>query len=278
VHENVEAMLADPGVDAIYIATPPCRITVWRWPRRLRARAVWSRKPMAMSHAESIAMVAAFEKTRQPLWVAFYRRALPRFLEMRRLLHDGAIGQLTSIHIWGTAPLPTPQSPAGWRIDPAVAGAGLLFDLASHGFDLVDFLAGPVTSISGTSANTGGAYAAEDVTVASFRAGEATLGTSVWNFNASAKADGITLVGSRGTLRTSIFADADLVLTTPARTEMFQIRNPPHVHQPLVQTIVDELAGTGRCESTGVSATRHPGSARRLRAELLRAAPLRRCR
>jgi len=256
VHENVEAMLADPGVDAIYIATPPVSHHRLALAAAAAGKGCLVEKPMAMSHAESIAMVAAFEKARQPLWVAFYRRALPRFLETRRLLRDGAIGQLTSIHIWGTAPLPTPQSPAGWRIDPAVAGAGLFFDLASHGFDLVDFLAGPVTSISGTSANTGGAYAAEDVTVASFRAGEATLGTSVWNFNASAKADGITLVGSRGTIRTSIFADADLVLTTPAGTEMFQIRNPPHVHQPLVQTIVDELAGTGLCESTGVSATR----------------------
>lgn len=256
VHENVDAMLADPGVDAVYIATPPASHHTLALAVAAAGKPCLVEKPMAMSHAESVAMVAAFEAARQPLWVAFYRRALPRFLEMRRLLHDAFIGQLTSIHIWGTAPLPTPQSPAGWRIDPAVAGAGLFFDLASHAFDLVDFLAGPVTSISGLATNTSGAYAAEDVTVASFRAGETALGTTVWNFNASAKSDGITLVGSRGTLRTAIFADADLVLTTPAGTETFPIRNPPHVHQPLVQTIVDELAGTGRCESTGVSATR----------------------
>ena len=34
------------------------------------------------------------------------------------------------------------------------------------------------------------------------------------------------------------------------------MRNPPHVHQPLIQTIVDELAGVGRCESTGESGAR----------------------
>jgi 1,5-anhydro-D-fructose reductase (1,5-anhydro-D-mannitol-forming) len=34
------------------------------------------------------------------------------------------------------------------------------------------------------------------------------------------------------------------------------VRNPPHVHQPLIQTIVDELGGHGECPSTGESAAR----------------------
>ena len=34
-----------------------------------------------------------------PLWVAYYRRALPRFLFIRQLLAEGAIGRLTSIHV-----------------------------------------------------------------------------------------------------------------------------------------------------------------------------------
>ena len=38
--------------------------------------------------------------------------------------------------------------------------------------------------------------------------------------------------------------------------EVLGIRNPPHVHQPLIQTIVDELGGRGRCASTGESAAR----------------------
>ena len=41
-----------------------------------------------------------------------------------------------------------------------------------------------------------------------------------------------------------------------ASEEVLPIRNPPHVHQPLIQTIVDELRGRGRCESTGESGAR----------------------
>jgi len=38
--------------------------------------------------------------------------------------------------------------------------------------------------------------------------------------------------------------------------EVLSIRNPQHVHQPLIQSIVDELRGRGRCESTGESGAR----------------------
>ena len=47
---------------------------------------------------------------------------------------------------------------------PSIAGAGLFLDLASHYFDIIDFLAGPITAAAGFALNTGGSYAAEDVT------------------------------------------------------------------------------------------------------------------
>ena len=49
-----------------------------------------------------------------------------------------------------------------WRVDPKVAGGGLLYDLASHQLDLVSFLFGKILEASGSSANFGGRYAAED--------------------------------------------------------------------------------------------------------------------
>jgi len=45
-------------------------------------------------------------------------------------------------------------------------------------------------------------------------------------------------------------------VSTPQGETVYPIRNPPHVHQPLIQTIVDELHGRGRCESTGESGAR----------------------
>ena len=40
------------------------------------------------------------------------------------------------------------------------------------------------------------------------------------------------------------------------KVEELPIGDPPHVHQPLIQSIVDEMNGKGRCPSTGESGSR----------------------
>lgn len=256
VHRTAEDLVGDPGVDAVYIATPPDT----HEPLALLAAAAGKpclvEKPMARNHAECLRMAGAFRAAGVPLWVAYYRRALPRFLKVRALLTEGAVGQLTSVHVQVTDRLAAGADRENWRFDPAVAGAGLFLDLASHCLDLVDFLAGPITDVSGIALNTGGTYAAEDVTAAAFRIDTRIAGTGIWNFHAGAKTDAIAFTGSEGALTTPVFADADVVLTRRDGVQSFPLRNPPHVHQPLIQTIVDELRGRGRCESTGESGAR----------------------
>jgi predicted dehydrogenase len=145
----------------------------------------------------------------------------------------------------------------GWRFDPEVAGAGLFYDLASHGFDLLDFLLGPITAASGYAVNTGGTYPAEDVTAACFGFESGLVGTGVWNFNADHAEDALTITGSAGTLFVPVFTDGDVVVSRKdVAEERYAFRNPPHVHQPLVQSVVDHLLGRGSCESTGESAAR----------------------
>jgi 1,5-anhydro-D-fructose reductase (1,5-anhydro-D-mannitol-forming) len=143
-----------------------------------------------------------------------------------------------------------------WRLDPAIAGAGLFFDLGSHCVDLLDFLVGPITSAAGFAMNTGGAYSCEDVTAAAFTFGGTAAGTGMWNFNGPGSADVMTFLGPEGTLRTPIFSDTDVVVTIGNGRRIYEVRNPPHVHQPLVQTIVDELRGQGACDSTAESGAR----------------------
>ena len=171
-----------------------------------------------------------------------------------RARFTASIGRLTSVHVEVTAPLLTGE--AIWRVDPAIAGGGLFFDLGSHCVDLVDFLCGPITRVAGFALNTAGAYAVEDVTVAAFSTASGVAGTGIWNFNAPGKTDVMTFVGSEGTLRTPIFSDTDVVVTRGSDVRVYDIRNPPHVHQPLIQSIVNELRGHGRCESTAESGAR----------------------
>jgi predicted dehydrogenase len=257
VHDTARDLIADAEVDAVYIATPPGSHESVALLAAAARKPCLVEKPMARNHDECARMVRAFRTAGVPLWVAYYRRALPRFLKVQALLSSNAIGHLTSVHVQVTDRLASGADATNWRFDPARAGAGLFLDLASHCLDLLDFLVGPITGVAGFALNTGGAYAAEDVTSAAFRFDTRVAGTGIWNFNADAKADVMTFTGSAGTIVTPVFADGDVVVTRLGGVESFAIRNPPHVHQPLIQTIVDELRGAGApAASTGTSAAR----------------------
>ncbi|MEO5741360.1 MAG: Gfo/Idh/MocA family oxidoreductase [Vicinamibacterales bacterium] len=256
VHGEADALIQHAGVDAVYIATPPSSHRDLALKVAAAGKPCLVEKPMAMNHAECLQMVEAFGAAQRPLWVAYYRRALPRFLKVRELLRARAIGRLTSIHVNVNAPLATGAAVKAWRFNTEIAGAGLFLDLASHHFDIIDFLAGPITAAAGFALNTGGSYAAEDVTVSAFQIGDNVAGTGVWNFNAPVSADSIVFTGSNGEIATAVLADEDVVVTRDGQRNLYRFRNPPHVHQPLIQTIVNELRGRGTCESTGESGAR----------------------
>ena len=254
-YDRAESLIADPEVDAVYIATPPsshCELTL---AVAAAGKPCLVEKPMAMNHDECRRMIEACSAAGVPLWVAYYRRALPRFVLVRDLLAAKAIGTVTSVHVAVTKPLATTER-SNWRFDPAIAGAGLFFDLGSHCVDLLDFFLGPIAGVAGFPINTAAAYGAEDVTAAAFNFGTRVVGTGIWNFNAGSPADTMTFTGSEGTLETPIFSDTDVFLTRGAERHVHEVRYPPHVHQPLIQTIVDELAGAGQCPSTGESGAR----------------------
>lgn len=255
-YDHAADLLADPDVDAVYIATPPVSHCSLALQAAAAGKPCLVEKPMAMSHAECQRMVEVFAAKGLPLFVAYYRRALPRFLHVRDLLRRGAIGTLSSVHITQYDLLAVGPAAEVWRFDPEIAGAGLFYDLASHGFDLLDFLLGPITAASGYAVNTGGSYPAEDVTVACFGFESGLVGTGVWNFNADHVEDLLVVTGSDGTLRVPVFTDGDVVVSRAGTEDRVEFRNPPHVHQPLVETVVDALLGRGTCESTGESALR----------------------
>lgn len=255
-YDRADDLINDAAVDAVYIATPPSTHCDLALRTGAAGKPCLVEKPMALNHRECVRMVDAFADRGIPLWVAYYRRSLPRFQALGEYLRDGAIGRLTSVHVQVTAPLLSGEDVRGWRVDPGVAGAGLLFDLGSHVFDLLDFLVGRVTRVSAVAVNTGGVYAAEDVTTAAFEFETGAAGSAVFNFNAPSKTDLITFIGVEAEIETPIFTDGDLVVRRGGREERGVFRNPPHVHQALIQTIVDELHGRGACPSTGESAAR----------------------
>ena len=172
-------------------------------------------------------MVEAFRAAQRPLWVAYYRRALPRFLKVRELLRARAIGR-ADVDSSQASPTRSPTAtPRKRGASTPTSRARDCFSIsASHYFDIIDFLAGPITAAAGFALNTGGSYAAEDVTAAAFQIGDKVVGTGVWNFNAPVSADSIVFTGSEGEIATAVLADEDVVVTRGGQPEPLSLPQP----------------------------------------------------
>jgi predicted dehydrogenase len=98
-YDSARGLIDDPDVDAVYVATPPSSHAELALVIASAGKPCLVEKPMAITYAECTRMADAFESRGVPLWVAYYRRALPRFLKVRDLLRTGIIGQVTSVHV-----------------------------------------------------------------------------------------------------------------------------------------------------------------------------------
>ena len=258
-YDDASKLIDDPEVDAVYIATPPSSHKQYTLMAARTGKPVYVEKPMALNFAECQEMIAACKTAGVPLFVAYYRRALPRFLKIKELIDSGAIGQVRFVSVT----LYEPPSEANlnaaapaWRVVPAISGGGLFVDLASHTLNFLDYAFGPIASVQGCAANQDGRYEAEDIVTGLFQFESGVQGVGVWCFTAAEKSDGVRIVGSGGEISFSTFADRPVLLKTAAGLSEFSVQNPPHIQQPLIQTIVDELRGFGTCPSTGETAAR----------------------
>jgi len=261
-YSDADDLIADPQVNAIYIATPPDSHAEYTLRAARSGKPVYVEKPMARTHGECERMIDACRDADVPLFVAYYRRRLPTFLKARELIEDGAIGDVRFAGVTLVGP-PAPDHLNGelpWRVLPEISGGGLFFDVGSHQLDLLDFLLGPIESARGHAVNQAGWYPAEDAVSASFAFESGAIGNGIWCFTLSpgSTIDRTDIVGTQGRITFSTFGlDQPLTLVREnGQSEEFLLPPPTHVQEPLIQTIVDALNGRGSCPSTGVSAAR----------------------
>jgi hypothetical protein len=118
---------------------------------------------MGLDVAACERMHAYSKQTGIPLVIAHYRRALPLFVEVKRLVDAKTIGDITAVRIemlkYDSGLLDPVEN---WRIDPSLSGGGYFYDLAPHQLDLVFYFFGKAKSYKGQAFNKVNLYKAED--------------------------------------------------------------------------------------------------------------------
>ncbi len=260
-YSDATELLNNPEINAVYIATPPESHARYAIEAMKAGKAVYVEKPMARTYAECLEMIQASEATGKSLHVAYYRRSLPAFLKVKELIESNIIGKPLTINIKLHKPLresdkiPENQS---WHVKPELSGAGYFYDLASHQFDYLDFVFGPIISVRGIASNIGGYYEAEDTVSAVFTFASGVVGTGSWCFvvEKESEEDRIEIKGTEGEITFSTFKVEDVVLKTKNKTERFSFQNPENIQYNLITQLVESLRTGSECVSTMYSAAR----------------------
>ncbi len=259
VYDSVDELLADQDIDAVYIATPPSSHRVLSLQVANAGKHVYVEKPMATRFAECQDIVDVCAKNGVRLFVAFYRRGMPRFLKVKEWLTSGAIGELRCVRVvQHQPPAADEQSRATlpWRLLPQIAGGGKFLDMGVHMLDMFDFWFGPIDAVHGIASNLGGLYDVEDTVSATWRHASGVHGSGSWSYVCGIDEDRIEIVGSKGRIEFAFFSEKPLRLITADGVQEADIPNPEHVQQPFIQSIVDDLNGLAPCPGSLESAMR----------------------
>lgn len=258
-YDDADALINDPEVNAIYIATPPNVHNEYTIKAAKAGKPVYVEKPMARTATECLEMIEICKKGDVSLFVAYYRRTLPRFRKIKEIIESGVLGELRFVQTThfqkADNEVQTPKEQP-WRVNPEIAGGGLFLDLASHTLDILDYLLGPIKEVKGIASNQNGAYDAEDIVTGTYLFESGIHGMGTWCFAAFDHMDKNEIIGSKGKLTFSTFGDSSITLSTAKGQKQWTIKNPRHIQKYLIQEIVDELIGKGGSSSTGETAAR----------------------
>jgi len=257
-YTDADALINDPNVDIVYVATPPSTHAYYTIRALKAGKPVYVEKPMAVNYKECLLMNQAAEENHQKLWVAYYRRSLPYFQKINELIRSQCIGKIQTVHtIYSLPPEKEDLVPEHhtWRVNKAIAGGGYFYDKAPHTIDILIFLLGDVVETKGIVSNVGKIYQPEDTVSASFLFESGVVGSGLWSYVSSpiVNKDLTEIYGEKGIIRFATFAFTPIELETESGIEYFDLPKPQHIQQPMIQSIVNEMRGEGKARSDGRS-------------------------
>ncbi|MGJ8610492.1 MAG: Gfo/Idh/MocA family protein [Octadecabacter sp.] len=234
--DDVDVLLADQDITAIYIATPPNSHAEYAIRALKAGKHVLLEKPIALNAAECDAIDAAVNETGGKLCVAYYRRALPRFEKLRDIIESGTIGGINLIEV-RQFKRADDASAQGWKTDPNVGGGGSFVDMQSHTLDWLTYLFGMPAQVKGLKNNISGLHEAEDFVSFQFDFGTFAA-AGLCHYAAHMDEEMVTIHGDKGVARMGFFRPSDITLTIEGGEDTIHLPDPPHVHQPFIERVI----------------------------------------
>jgi predicted dehydrogenase len=242
-------LVADPGIDAVYVATPVRLHAEQTIAAAGAGKHVLCEKPMAIGLAECDLMIAACRSAGVALGIAYYRRFYPVVMRVKEIVDSGEIGTPVFAQMTAFEPFdPRPGEPRSWLLERSESGGGPMADFGCHRLEVLLHLLGPVRRVTSIVSTVALRREVEDTaaTLLQFETG-ATAMLAVTHAAAD-REDTFDLFGTKGSVRIASLTRGDLTLRAAGRERTESHRPAANVHKPLVDEFV-EAVRTGRAPS-----------------------------
>ncbi|MEO7142942.1 MAG: Gfo/Idh/MocA family oxidoreductase [Bryobacteraceae bacterium] len=249
VWDRLDEALRDREIDAVYVATPVALHAPQTMAALRAGKHVLCEKPMAMNYAEACEMVRAAEECGKIYGVAYYRRMYPKVQRAKELLHAGAIGRPVlaeaNNHYWFNGE----DGNGAWRLDPALAGGGPLYDIASHRIDLFNYLFGKPARVAAQLGNVVHRNPVEDSATVMIEYESGVRGVVDVRWHSRVARDQFRVIGTDGELNLDPL-NGPLLIAPGGREELPCHKN---LHYGCVENFVGAVLDGGRLEASGAS-------------------------
>lgn len=243
----------------MYVATPPGgdRLSIARMVAAAQ-KPCYMEKPLGRDGKEAQEICSIFQEAGVPLYCAYYRRCMPKFVQAKSLCCSSRIGKITGVTVTLHQSRLNQKDKSHWHYAKEISGGGLFLDVGCHMLDLVEFFVGPIENPTGRAFLSINDQRVED-NVRGFW--DHTLiepdsgacrrigGSCVFNFTSGGpRRDELEIVGTLGTLTISCFDDqpAQLKLGGGETIIVQHGDNPGTVQEPMIQLVTQDILAKHR--------------------------------
>ncbi len=195
-------ILADPKVDAVYIASPAhCHYEQILMAARA-GKHILCEKPLTMNVRQAKAAVEACRRQKVFLQEGYMMKFHGAHREIKRIVDEGRLGKI--VYMRAQLSCWYPSMKGAWRQDPKLGGGGALIDMATHLYDLLEYFVGPIRRVAAVTGTLVQSYKSDDssTTMLEFKSGAHATVDCFFCIPDEASRTRLEIYGSKGAILT----------------------------------------------------------------------------
>jgi predicted dehydrogenase len=235
-YADVASLVADPAVDAVYVASPVYLHAEHSVAAAQAGKHVLVEKPMALTADECDRIIEAAAKAGVKLGVAYYRRFYPVITRVRQIIESGEIGRPVVAQINAFEAFnPGADHPRRWFIEKEKSGGGPMMDFGCHRLEILTYLFGPVASMESMISNVVSEREVEDTAAVLLRFDSGTTGSLTVTHAVRESADTLDIFCTDGSIHIPSLNSGEIRVLTASGTRTEAHPPDKNFHLPLIE-------------------------------------------